>query len=286
LKGDLMRKLAICFILLFVSFPAFSWYPDLPSAMNAIGYTHAAAQGINTGPVDLSVAITDPHGPDAAKQHFGRYKFWQACANGSPCGSGGCGGEQLFGQLWAVEAVIRHPSNPLNLVGNLSYVVTIQDFMDIERFTLAGGGCDAGVFRAYFLPMAKTLGIIAPEPPVDPPIDPPSCSNATTLCLNKAEFKVTMSWVTPAGERRQAKALPFRLDTGFFYYDQDDNLELMIKVLDGCGVNGHYWVFMAAATDMAYRVNVEDRMGNHRSYLNPGGELPRAVGDTSAFVCE
>ena len=47
-------------------------------------------------------------------------------------------------------------------------------------------------------------------------------------------------------------------NTGVFWFFEQDNWELLIKVLNGCSVNGHFWVFGAGATDVNYVVTVED----------------------------
>ena len=59
----------------------------------------------------------------------------------------------------------------------------------------------------------------------------------------------------------------------------------MVKVLDGCGVNGHYWVFAAATTNVEYTLRVEDTATGHvRRYENPLGVSSPAVTDTMAFA--
>ena len=58
----------------------------------------------------------------------------------------------------------------------------------------------------------------------------------------------------------------------------------MVKVLDGCAINGHFWVFTAASTDVAYTVEVTDTLtGETVSYSNALGERAPAVTDVEAF---
>lgn len=50
------------------------------------------------------------------------------------------------------------------------------------------------------------------------------------------------------------------------------NVELVIKVLNGCGVNNRYWVFAGGLTDVRTRITVTDtRNGTVKTYLNPQG---------------
>jgi hypothetical protein len=47
-------------------------------------------------------------------------------------------------------------------------------------------------------------------------------------------------------------------DSAFFWFFNDTNFEVLIKVLDACEINGHWWVFFAGTTNQAYRVRVAD----------------------------
>ena len=61
-------------------------------------------------------------------------------------------------------------------------------------------------------------------------------------------------------------------------------MELLIKVLDGCGVNNRYWVFFAATTDQKFTVRVTDTETEEQvEYTNPLKHPADAVTDTAAF---
>ena len=45
-------------------------------------------------------------------------------------------------------------------------------------------------------------------------------------------------------------------DSAVFYFFNPDNAEVLVKVLNGCAINGHWWVYSAPATDLRYRVTV------------------------------
>ncbi|MEM8932743.1 MAG: hypothetical protein AAGE94_16280, partial [Acidobacteriota bacterium] len=83
----------------------------------------------------------------------------------------------------------------------------------------------------------------------------------TSLCLRRDRFEVTLEFGDPAeGTSRIAEAVPDRTnDSGLFTFFDPDNWELMIKVLDACGLNQRFWVLAAATTDRAYSVRVLDR---------------------------
>jgi hypothetical protein len=42
-------------------------------------------------------------------------------------------------------------------------------------------------------------------------------------------------------------------DTGYFWFFDSANIELMTKVVDGRGLNGKFWFFYGALSDVQYR---------------------------------
>jgi ELWxxDGT repeat protein len=112
----------------------------------------------------------------------------------------------------------------------------------------------------------------------------PSCqSSATILCLNGSRFAVEVSWQDFSGRQGTGTALPLTADTGTFWFFDAANVELVVKVLDGRALNGHFWVFYGALSDVAYTLRLTDTMtGAVKIYKNPAGQLA-SVADTSAF---
>ena len=119
------------------------------------------------------------------------------------------------------------------------------------------------------------------------PPPPPTCTpDATTLCLNNNRFQVQVQWVDYFGNTGFGQVVQnFSTDSGLFWFFNANNWELMVKVLNGCGVNGHYWVFGAAATSVQYTITVSDtQTGEIKQYFNPLGTTAPAITDTSAFA--
>lgn len=108
--------------------------------------------------------------------------------------------------------------------------------------------------------------------------------SATHLCLNRGRFRVEVAW-DANGTSGAGKVVPgAAADSGLFWFFGPDNWELMVKVLDACSVNGHYWVFAAATTDVHYVLTVTDAAtGTVARYENPAGRPAAATTDTSAF---
>lgn len=75
-------------------------------------------------------------------------------------------------------------------------------------------------------------------------------------------------------------------ESAFFWFYDDQNFEVMIKVLNGCGVNGKWWVFAGALTNQAYHIVVVDTVNwAERHYYNTEGTNAQAITDTNAFPC-
>lgn len=110
--------------------------------------------------------------------------------------------------------------------------------------------------------------------------------DATTLCLQQGRFQVRLAWRNQQGVRRDAQAADAGSDdSGLFYFLDRDNWEVLIKVLDGCERNGHFWVFFAAVTNVEYTLTVVDaHTGEPRTWTNPAGTPSPAVTDTRAFA--
>jgi CHRD domain-containing protein len=110
-----------------------------------------------------------------------------------------------------------------------------------------------------------------------------SCGNdRNTLCLNQGRFKVQVAFQTTTANG-VGVALPFTDDTGAFWFFSSNNLELMIKVVDGRPVNGKFWFFAGALSDVAYTITVTDlTTGTVKTYVATQGNQA-ALNDTSAF---
>jgi hypothetical protein len=108
--------------------------------------------------------------------------------------------------------------------------------------------------------------------------------DAETLCLN-TRFQVTAEWQKPDGTSGPGTAVPLTADTGYFWFFDPSNVEVVTKVLDGCGVNNHYWVFSSGLTNVGVTLTYTDTAtGVQKSYPNPIGTAFAPIQDTSAFA--
>jgi DNA-binding beta-propeller fold protein YncE len=105
------------------------------------------------------------------------------------------------------------------------------------------------------------------------------------LCLQGSRFAVTAAWST-ASATGPAQAVGLTGDTGYLWFFAPANVEVVVKVLDGCALGGHFWVFAGGLTNVAVTMTVTDtRTGAFKTYQNPQGKPFAPLQDTAAFPC-
>lgn len=104
------------------------------------------------------------------------------------------------------------------------------------------------------------------------------------LCLLGNRFRVQVDWRNQhGGNSGQGTPVPLSAETGYFWFFNAGNAELMVKILDGRGVNGKFWVFYGSLSDVEYTITVTDTTtGATKTYRNPPGNMA-SVADTSAL---
>jgi pimeloyl-ACP methyl ester carboxylesterase len=107
---------------------------------------------------------------------------------------------------------------------------------------------------------------------------------ATSFCLSRGRFRVEVAWDANGSSGPGHTVPSASADSGLFWFFASDNWEVMVKVLDGCGVNGRYWIFAAGTTNVHYVLTVTDTAtGSVKLYENPVGKAAAAVTDVDAF---
>jgi hypothetical protein len=109
-------------------------------------------------------------------------------------------------------------------------------------------------------------------------------TDASSLCLGLGRFKVQATFrTTSQTTAAPAAATPIASDSGAFSFFSANNLELMVKVVDGRAVNARFWVFIGSASNVEYTVTVTDTTnGFVRTYFNPQGTLT-SYADLNSF---
>ncbi len=132
-------------------------------------------------------------------------------------------------------------------------------------------------------PTLNTVSIVSVQS-APPAVCMPS---ATTLCLGDGRFDVTATYLTGTGQSGTAQVVPLSSDAGYLWFFSAANVEAVVKVLDGCALNGSYWVFAAGLTNVNVVLTVADtKTGRAKSYANPQGTAFLPVQDVGALpVC-
>jgi hypothetical protein len=115
----------------------------------------------------------------------------------------------------------------------------------------------------------------------------PTCiPNATTLCIGNSRFQVQATFNAGAdGGAGDAQAVALTSDTGYLWFFDATNVEAVVKVLDGCALNNHYWIFAGGLTNVNVVMTVTDLQANiTKTYTNPANTEFQPIQDTSAFA--
>ena len=130
----------------------------------------------------------------------------------------------------------------------------------------------------------------------NPPTGPTACiASDTVLCVDDrpgdGRFKVSASFQTTQGGGRfgNGQAIPLSqlgvVHGGLLWFFSGDNPEMLLKIVNGCAVNNHYWAFLSAATNVGFTVTVDDTvLAQSKTYSNADLTAAPPVQDTSALA--
>lgn len=115
-----------------------------------------------------------------------------------------------------------------------------------------------------------------------PPPDPEN-----ELALQERRFRVTVVWRTEEGTTSAGRPVRMTPDTGVFWFFDPANAEILVKIVDACGLAGfeNFWVFSAALTSVEYDLSILDsRTGQTYLVHNPQGlEAPPVLSTDTLF---
>jgi hypothetical protein len=155
------------------------------------------------------------------------------------------------------------------------FVVPLATFGDQWASALAAGP-HGDLLAAWFTPEAPLLRARR--------LAEPCAADARTLCLHGDRFRCEVAWEDFAADRGDGVAVARGDGWGTFWFFAPANVELGVKVLDGRPLNGHFWVFYASLSNVAYTLRVTDTAtGRVATYRNPPGQFA-SRGDTAAFA--
>ncbi len=97
-------------------------------------------------------------------------------------------------------------------------------------------------------------------------------SDGSTLCLQGGRFRARVNFRDHSGHRGGGHPIPANDQFGRFWFFDSANVELEVKLLDGRGTNGRWWVLWGALSNVEYDLIVTDMTnGKTRTYHNASG---------------
>jgi hypothetical protein len=188
-------------------------------------------------------------------------------------------GRPVNGQFWFFYGALS----------DVEYWITVTDKATGERreyHNAPGNLCGSADTRAF--PHFPDTGFWQAPASAEPlPLVEPlaGCTgDPSQLCLLGSRFRVDVLFRDPnTGLVGTGSAVPRTDQSGTFWFFNPQNVELVVKVLDGRPLTGKFWVFYGALSDVEYRITVTDTVtGVSKQYHNPRGNLC-GKGDTSAL---
>ncbi|HVT19145.1 MAG TPA: serine protease [Thermoanaerobaculia bacterium] len=124
----------------------------------------------------------------------------------------------------------------------------------------------------------------------------PCVASSSTLCIDDKpgdrRFSVQVDVHTTQGGGHYGPGTASQLSPqgsdhgGLFWFFAQDNPEILVKVLNGCGLTSHFWVFYAATTNVGFTIAVTDTAtGAQATYNNADSHAAAPVQDTNALPC-
>lgn len=150
----------------------------------------------------------------------------------------------------------------------------------------ASAGCDRqcdtvdGAFSQSFNLLKTFLSSTGSQPA-------PCVQNLTdgTVCLVNNRFKVRLTYDAGQGSRPMT-AIKYTPDSGLFWFDNANNIEVLLKMINACSFNQKFWVYAGGTTDVGVTITVTDSQnGAVKTYNNVRGTKFLTITDGAAFSC-
>lgn len=111
-------------------------------------------------------------------------------------------------------------------------------------------------------------------------------TNATTLCVGPSgRFGIQTTWKTISTSGGGSTASFTTAESGLFTFFSPTNVEMVVKVLNGCGLNNRWWFFAGGLTDQHVEIEVTDAQhGVTKRYFNYLGTPFAPINDTDALA--
>ena len=187
-------------------------------------------------------------------------------------------GRPLNNFFWVFHGGLSHVEYWVTVVDTVAD--TTRTFHKFPGTLCGGGSTDAfpidGLPPSPPIPSSQTVGNLAAESVTPVGGAGTACiPSDTVICLNDGRFQVSVQWADPrSGNTGAGMSLAATNDSGFFYFFDPDNVELVTKIIDGTAVNGRFWFFYGGLSDVEFTIQVTDLATSRtRTYRNPAGDI-------------
>jgi hypothetical protein len=107
----------------------------------------------------------------------------------------------------------------------------------------------------------------------------------SAMCLNGGRFKVEATFMAGGQPQGTAHVVKLTDETGYLWFFNASNVEVVVKVINACSFNQRFWVYAGGLTDVNVVLKVTDTLTDTvKTYTNPQGAKFQPIQDSSAFA--
>jgi hypothetical protein len=88
-------------------------------------------------------------------------------------------------------------------------------------------------------------------------------SQRLVLRAGQSTFDLAVTWSSPHAGSGTGRPVRLGERSGYFWFFDDELVEVTAKIIDGSAVNGHFWLFLASMTDVEVVVTVSRFTGSY-----------------------
>lgn len=147
------------------------------------------------------------------------------------------------------------------------------------------GEFDTAGIPAEEIPAAAGPALVFPNPVRAEGAAATTCGDDDTLCLLGGRFQLEVDWRTAQGDTGVGHVVPGSDQTGYFWFFDESNIELVVKMIDARALDGRFWVFFGSLSNVEYSLTVTDTQASEveqKTYVNAQGNQCGQF-DTAAF---
>lgn len=106
--------------------------------------------------------------------------------------------------------------------------------------------------------------------------------------LHGGRFRVQVFWEDQESQSGEGRLVQFpSRESALYWFFSPENFEIAVKVLDGCAINGHYWVFASGSTNVGVDLFVQDlEKSRLETWSSPLGTPFETLTEIEAFPCD